>query len=175
MSRVQIVPPHPTEVLFIAENLRAPDRQEMAAVVPDMKPTEAVFRSWAVSEVAYVAQVDGIPAIIFGATPDGCVWMVCTDDIKKAPLEILRLSKRVIQGFLKLYPVIWNQADCRNSLHLRWVTRLGFNLGPFAYVNGYPFRQFYLSREEASSCATQPSSSPSSPLQSQSEPPSQAQ
>lgn len=129
-------------VLEIAENLRPEDRRELETAT-GRTAVEAVFRSLAVSEIAYVSRYKGEPHAVFGVAPSGVVWMVGTKAIEKAPMSTYKAAKEIIHGLLENhYETLWNHVDCRNELHIKWLKALGFNFGSVRYVNGMPFQFF---------------------------------
>lgn len=159
MSRVEVKPITAPSALYVAENLRVADRQELETASGGLSPTEALFRAWAWSELAWVAYVDGKPAVVFGVCNGGVIWLVGTDDISRAAKAIFKLSKVAIGELLTIYPRLYNKADCRNRLHLRWLRLLGFTMGGLENVSGLPFQHFYMNRKEDSPCASPQQSS----------------
>lgn len=149
MHEVRVVPfTIPADVHFVADHLRAEDKRELETAT-GLTAHEAVFASWASSELTYVAHIDGLPAVVFGVAPGGVIWLVGTDAIGPAALPVFRLSKLCVGALLDHYGALHNVADIRNHLHLRWLKLLGFTLGPLVDVNGQPFRQFYMKKKEA--------------------------
>lgn len=137
----------PADVFYIADHLREEDKRELETAT-GRTPIEAVFASWAVSEQAWVAYIDGLPAIVFGVAPGGVVWLVGTDAISRAALPVFRLSRRIVKALLDDYGFLHNIADCRNELHLRWLKLLGFTFCGTVEVNGLPFQRFYMKKQE---------------------------
>ena len=146
------------EVRYIAEHLRTADRQELETA-SGVSAEEARSRAWGLSQNRWVALVDDLPAFVFGVVNDparglaGVIWMVCTDRIARAPRGVLRTSQECLDEIAKHFDLLHNQADCRNTLHLRWIKKLGFTLDDIVQVNGLPFQRFHLTRKEARPCA----------------------
>lgn len=135
-------------VLEIAENLRPEDRRELETATGH-SAVEAVFRSLASSEWAYVSRYKGEPHAVFGVTSGGVIWMVGTKAIEKSPIATLKLAREFIAGLLEHhYQILWNQVDARNTLHIRWLESLGFSFGAHPkFKNGMPFIPFYKERK----------------------------
>jgi hypothetical protein len=148
MSHLVEVQPYtiPADVHFVADHLRAEDRQELETAT-GRTAHEAVFSSWAASEHTWVAHIDGLPAVLFGVAPGGVIWLVGTDAIGPAALPVFRLSRKCVAALLEHHGRLHNVADIRNHLHLRWLKLLGFTMANLVAVNGQPFRRFHMEKE----------------------------
>lgn len=131
----------------LASRLRTADIQELASL--GKTPGEALTESVQATARAYVAvDKDDAPICIFGVLDvgegRGVVWLLGTDAIKQHYRQFLRLSWQglalVMDGFTYLY----NVADPRNDLHIRWIKWLGFKLGQMhpLGIHGEPFQFF---------------------------------
>lgn len=116
------------DALFIANNMRQADREELQAsfgMPPELILPQAIGRPRVLTWEA-----DGKPVAIGGVDPSipfvGVVWMVATDDIVKHRMKFLRQCKPVLDQLHKEYPILTNMVDARNSLHIRWLKWLGF-------------------------------------------------
>jgi hypothetical protein len=158
MKRAQVIQPTATDALYVALNLRQADRRELETA-SGVSAVEAVFRAWGWSEVSWIIEIDGKPAVIFGVAKDGVIWMVGTDAISTVRKEFFRLAQSIVEQLLQWYPRLHNQADCRNELHLRWLRLLGFTMGEFVGVNGKTFRQFHRERKEGHAPCANPQQS----------------
>lgn len=98
--------------------------------------------------------VEEQPSVIFGITPSpgnssaGIIWLLSTEEIRRAPLSILREAREWVDYFTARYSSIYNIADERNDLHIRWIQLLGFTLGDTYALNGHAFRAFYKTVQE---------------------------
>lgn len=136
----------PADVHFIADNLRAEDRMELATVT-GRTAHEAVFSAWAYSEHCWVALIDGVPGVVFGVGEGGVIWMVGTDAISRVALPFFRQGRIIVRRLLDVYGRLHNRADCRNHLHLRWLKLLGFTFDDTVEVNGHQFQRFHMNKE----------------------------
>lgn len=131
------------EAEALGPRLRPEDKQEVETAT-GMTAGEVVPASLLHSHECYTVRLSPHeePCVIFGMTEDGLVWMLCTDDIRKAPLSILREARAWIDHWMSYCGYLWNLVDSRNTLHVRWLTLLGFTFGEPIDVNGFPFLPF---------------------------------
>lgn len=139
------------DILWVASHLRPEDRQEVETAT-GCSPDVALPASVPNCDEAYAAYLMDQPAenpcVLFGVSKDprqqaGIVWMVCTPDIYKAPLAIIKAAKDFIALWGGQYGRLHNVADSRNQLHLKWLKAMGFTLGPYYNINGVPFQHFW--------------------------------
>lgn len=99
----------------------------------------------------WMIYLGGKPSVLTGVTPHpnqegtGIVWMLGSDDIEAYPRLFHILSQHTLQDMFEVYPRMTNVVDMRNSTHVLWLRRLGFQFtkihqrwGPF----GLPFIEF---------------------------------
>lgn len=137
----------PGDVAELAPNLRACDRAECIALGWD--PEKALEASYASSTQRY-AIIDGSSVIgMFGAGPTdmpqlGSIWLLGSDRIQGIRFRFLRESRTWVERMHGEFPALWNRADSRNLLHLRWLQWLGFTIIGTAphETSGVVFHQF---------------------------------
>lgn len=98
-----------------------------------------ILRSEAVYEplaMFGVVSMDQNPAV-------GQVWFLGSDEIKTHSMEFLRKSKGWIENFHSGYPVLYNNIDARNTVHIKWLQWLGFQFINELHNYGYEGRTFY--------------------------------
>lgn len=99
----------------------------------------------------WMIYLGGNPSVLTGVTPypnmegSGIVWMLGSYDIETHPKLFHILSQKVLTEMFEAYPRLTNVMDIRNSVHMLWLRRLGFQFtrlhqrwGPF----GLPFIEF---------------------------------
>ena len=116
----------------IAAELRAADVAEVSAL--GSRPYGAVESSRLASDIAWVAFVDGKPAMMFGVcqpltAEEAEVWALGTDVCTGVPREMLWYGRKIVRGLLKRYPVMVNVCDARYAAAHRWLKRIGFTVG----------------------------------------------
>jgi len=154
-----IWPAEPSDVDIILEDgLRQQDLDELAAL--GREPEEALrgaFESCGV--LVFTVHVNDRPVAMFGAAPYladeeadiGVVWMLGTDGLLGARRLLLVEAPKWINLLMKVYPILTNYVDERNSVSIRWLERMGFEFpytDDFVTDQGITFRRFVL-------CATQ--------------------
>ena len=121
-----------------------------------MTPREALEASYKSSLVRLTFLYKGEVAGMFGIrvdnllAKDAVVWLLTTDLIHKMRIRFLKLSKYFIGYFLRLYPLIHNFVDDRNTACIRWLKWCGaFVSTPTRFgVDGLPFRYFMFEGEK---------------------------
>jgi hypothetical protein len=99
----------------------------------------------------WMIYLGGKPSVLTGVSPyplhegTGIVWMLGSADIEQYPKLFHILSQQVLKDMFAFYPRLTNVVDVRNTTHVLWLRRLGFNFtklhqkwGPF----GLPFFEF---------------------------------
>ena len=137
-----------TEVdcIYLSENLRQEDIQEIKAVVGNLPPLLSLLTGLKMSSVPLViCNADCKPVAMLGVVPNGLIgfiWMVGTDDLKKISLSFLRNSKDVCDVLKGKHQILHNYVDKRNKLHINWLKWMGFSI--INEVNyGIENRKFY--------------------------------
>jgi hypothetical protein len=69
----------------------------------------------------------------FGASPAGApgvgvVWLLATQEIERHPVRFYRESKRMFGNVTEKYETLINWVDQHNTLSLRWLQWLGFEI-----------------------------------------------
>ena len=72
----------------------------------------------------YFKAPNGMSAAIGGAEPNGRIWLLCTDTVKKYPLTFIRDIKKFVDD--RPEKLLWNVVDKRNTTHIKLLRFLGF-------------------------------------------------
>lgn len=115
----------------IAPHLRDADKNEIiASHGHDIE--NAIAASINASEASTVCLPDGTPICIFGIGGDGqgygIPWMIGTDEMIKHRKALIRDARNWIERQLKRYPILYNYADGRNTVHINWLRHMGFTI-----------------------------------------------
>ena len=134
------------DCIYLSENLRKEDIQEIKAVVGNLPPLLSLLTGLKISSVPLViCNADCKPVAMLGVVPNGLIgfiWMVGTDDLKKISLSFLRNSKDVCDVLKGKHQILHNYVDKRNKLHINWLKWMGFSI--INEVNyGIENRKFY--------------------------------
>lgn len=121
-----------TDAEYIAANLRLGDRREIAKSGLDCR--SAVLASFSGSDDCFTADIDGVPAMIFGVESrifeeGATVWALGTDACSGVPLQMVKVGRKIIKTFLTKYSYLENYTDADYEQSHRWLRSLGFSLG----------------------------------------------
>lgn len=80
-------------------------------------------------------KVDGEAAAMFGVCPSteegvGIVWMVGTNLMFEAKRELVEDAPLWMDMFNKVFPVLTNYVDSRNTVSIAWLRKMGFDFPP---------------------------------------------
>ncbi len=143
---IEIVGARPHHIATIAHRARAIDRVECAVGGSSVK--QALRYGLSTAFQAWTAKVDGRPEAMFGVstvttlTGRGVVWMIMTDDAAKKRTALLRLGRRYTEALQRHFDFLENYVHADNDLAIRWLSRLGFVVGPVDVIRGHPMRYF---------------------------------
>lgn len=118
------------DIEMMKKHLRASDVQEVWAS-HHHTPEKALELSFAVSELCLTVDVKGMPAVIFGITPQtlldnsALVWMLATNRIRLIRKSFIKECRHYIDMMLIRYPILENYVDARNKLSIRWLKWCG--------------------------------------------------
>jgi hypothetical protein len=138
---------------MMKNHLRLSDVQEVWAS-HHHTPEKALELSFAVSELCLTVDVKGMPAVIFGITPQtlldnsATVWMLATEKIRHIRKSFVKECQHYIDMMLIRYPVLENYVDARNVESIRWLKWCGAVIEeakPYG-VEQLPFHYFYFGR-----------------------------
>lgn len=148
MTEYAIVPATSEHARELAMTMRQADRDEAFAQT-GQHPALALGMTVGSSVAAWTGLVDGVVACMFGVTGNegeevGHPWMIGSRLIVKHQRAFLRRNRAVVEEMQSLFPVLENYVDERNSIAIRWLKWLGFDIfetephGPYKL----PFHRF---------------------------------
>lgn len=131
----------------IGPKLRKADISEIKAASGRL-PSDALMRGVLNSRPCYTAITpDGEPSGMFGVVPadknTGIIWALFTDNILNHRKEFMRVSRQVVEECNNQYALLTNVVDARNTVHVRWLRKLGFVFLREIEEYGYEKRKFY--------------------------------
>jgi hypothetical protein len=138
------------DAVWLADHLREEDLRELNSAQSGRLPKAILARALGVSSYAFVAQkpeglvcIGGVAPIGDGA---GSAWLLGSDLMTGNKLALGRVSRQCVDLMHRDHRIIYNHADSRNALHLRWLRWCGFKELPptttFA-EDGTPFIPFF--------------------------------
>ena len=149
MDKIEIREVEDGDVAVLVRNMRKHDVQEVNAATR-MGVRNAVETSVNLSTYAKTGLVNDELVCMWGVCPislissSGSPWMLGTDLIEKKQRIFLRRSKPWLEDIKKGYKTLENHVDERNTLSVRWLKWLGFEMNkaePYG-VNGELFHKF---------------------------------
>ena len=134
----------------IAASLRSADAQELRSA-SGLGADEALRRSvegsdklwllWAGAKPVFVCGVAGLPTI-----PEvGIVWGVGANAIEHHPKAFTRACMKITAEMHKTFPVLMNWVDERNTVHVKWLEWMGYEMKESTNLfskDGTSFRRF---------------------------------
>ena len=132
----------------VCENMREMDRLE-AVYQTGQEPEDALRLTYLAGEqVLTIAGDKDQPMGLCGVVSDGCIWMICTDELfsnKKYKIQLIRKGREWVDSLLKSYKVLYNFVYAENDSAIKWLKSLGFtfiNYHERYGIQGKPFYEF---------------------------------
>lgn len=139
------------DAIYVAPRLREADKQETWAYL-GLDPLNVLPRNVAQDPNTWtMVGNDGSPVGLFGVSAVatlpyfGLVWMCSTDAIHDHKRELIVMAPQWLDKLHALHPLLGNHIDARNTVHVRWLRRMGFSLlrtHQHFGVEGRPFHEF---------------------------------
>lgn len=120
-----------SDVDYLAGVLRYDDIRELAAL--EITPDEALLEGLMFSSPCFTGlDKDGWPALMVGAVPyaglHAAIWLLGTDAIETQSIRFLRYSRPILEVFFDHYRHLFNYVHSKNTVHIRWLSWLGFEI-----------------------------------------------
>lgn len=146
--------PSTSDMLTLAQTLRAPDREELFLGTGQPDPVDSIRDAMDASYLCESLRFnDGTLAAIWGVVPQpaatGSIWMLCSDGVEARSSQFLRACPALVQYAHTIYPTLLCAPWRGNALHLRWLEWLGFTPGA---VHGH----FQLYSHVRTTCSSHP-------------------
>lgn len=143
-------PSVPQDAHLLAPRLRKEDVEEIRAASGN-EPLQALLNGilegtecWTIigngDEVLGLFGVNHMPEYGPG---QACVWMLAADGLPSIRAEFFKQTPEWIAHFHTRFPVLWNYIDARQTMHIRWLKRLGFRFIKQHEAYGHEQRPFY--------------------------------
>lgn len=117
-----------SDVIMVADKMRVSDREEILAS-NGYAPEEALEKGFDQSSVCKTVVYKGSPIAMFGVVPyegdKACLWLLGTDALDQVHVCFGRMSKKIIEQFLQVYPYLYNYVDARNEKTIAWLEWCG--------------------------------------------------
>ena len=130
----------------VCKNMREIDRLE-AVYQTGQEPADALRLTYLAGEqVLTIAGDNDQPMGLCGVISDGCIWMICTDELftnKKYKIQLIRKGREWVDNLLKSYKVLYNFVYAENHSAIKWLKSLGFTFVNYYKEYGEQKKPFY--------------------------------
>ena len=143
---IECVPSTPAHIGTLATRMREIDAAECA--IAGMSPRETLRMGLANSETVWTVKINGRPEAMFGVVNAsmlegrGRIWLLMTEDGARQHRAIVRLGGIYTAALARHYRILENYVHAKNDKAIRWLSRLGFHVGPVDVIAGQPMRFF---------------------------------
>ena len=135
-----------TDLKYVAANMREVDKLE-ALYQTGQEPADALRLTYLAGEqVLTIAGDADQPMGLCGVVSDGCIWMICTDELfsnKKYKIQLIRKGREWVDSLLKSYKVLYNFVYAENDYAIKWLKALGFTFVNYYEKYGEQEKPFY--------------------------------
>tara|TARA_B100000378_G_scaffold72490_2_gene55891 strand:- start:13459 stop:13911 length:453 start_codon:yes stop_codon:yes gene_type:complete len=130
----------------VCKHMRDMDRLE-AVYQTGNEPEDALRLSYlSGQQVLAIAGDDDQPMGLCGVISDGCIWMICTDELfsnKKYRIQLIRKGRKWVDKLLQSYKVLYNFVYAENHTAIKWLKALGFTFVNYYEKYGDQEKPFY--------------------------------
>ena len=130
----------------VCKHMRDMDRLE-AVYQTGNEPEDALRLSYlSGQQVLAIAGDNDQPMGLCGVISDGCIWMICTDELftnKKYKIQLIRKGREWVDNLLKSYKVLYNFVYAENHSAIKWLKALGFTFVNYYEKYGDQEKPFY--------------------------------
>lgn len=155
---LEVRPAIAADVPHLALRLRHEDMAEIVAASGET-PAVALGRGWLESEPCWTVLYKGEPSAMFGVCPTadvewarfGRVWFLGSDKADLWSLSMHKFTTAWLRELCKGFDILGNVVDERQTVHLRWLKRVGFRQirrYPQWGHHGLPFVELIITSEE---------------------------
>ena len=145
--------PTKKDAVYIAENLKQNNRQEVLAVIGNNCLTD-ILRSMEASDMLGCFKYNGKPLAIYGVIPDsimgntGIAWLLFSAEAMQHRQVVGRYTKRGLRAIMAKYEFVYNWVNTGNKDIIRWLKWLGAKFkGPYKHgIYGIEHYYFYFER-----------------------------
>ena len=153
-----------TDALFILNNLRDEDREEVSLIYGEdwLKKALSSSMSSDFSIMKIITHKGTRPFAMGGVCPlegnpkIGCVWLLSTPEVQQHQIPLLRTLKRYTEEFDSEFDLTYNYIYKKNHLAKNWLKWLGYrfdNPHPTWAEYSDDFEYFYRLRKDNILCA----------------------
>ena len=148
-SNATVLPATVAHAVYIGENLRAQDKEELRALSPEDSFPDIMVASHTISyPLCFTVIWERKPVAMFGVAPTptketGSVWMLGTDGLLAAGRYLNRYTRQWVEWMNSIYPTLVNECAASNSVSIAWLKHTGFEFGLPHNRHGISFIPFW--------------------------------
>lgn len=143
---IEVVPARPQHIGPIASRMREIDVRE--CLIVGHSPKAALRLGLLGSTIAWTVKIDGRAEAMMGVVPisymegRGRPWLLMTDVAASKQMSLVRLGRIYTAAMHRHYNLLENWIHADNDVTVRWLSRLGYAVGPVDVIKGSPMRPF---------------------------------
>lgn len=131
------------DVMNLIGNLRKDDLEELEA----MGSTDVIslMDGYIFSDECYSAFVNNHIIGMFGFNKrTNSIWFLGSDECEHCKRQWIRTAGYYIKHFLEISPILTNTVSTKNTLHIKWLKRMGAKFSASYLINDHYFQDFYI-------------------------------
>ena len=124
-------------MLYVAENMKPADREEVHATLGHRRYADALRLSAAsAASVRIAISAYGEPVAIFGVTTvsvlynTGAPWLMTVNATRRHRRALMTLGREYTAAMLQNYDRLTNHVDARHTESVAWLQHIGFTVEP---------------------------------------------
>lgn len=135
------------DIQLLVNNLRQDDIDELTA--GGSTPLVSLMNGYLMSDECYSAFANNLIIGMFGVNyQTHSIWFLGNDLCASVKREWIRTAAYYIRHFLELSPVLMNTVSTKNTLHIKWLKRMGAKFSAPYERNNHLFQDFYIIKGE---------------------------
>ena len=135
-----------SDLNYVCQNMRQMDRLE-GLYQTGQDPEDALRLSYLFGKtILTIAGDKDQPMGLCGVAKDGCIFMICTDELfsnKKYKIQLIRKGREWVDSLLKNYKILYNFVYAENDSAIKWLKSLGFTFIQYHEHYGMQGKPFY--------------------------------
>ena len=135
-----------SDLNYVCQNMRQMDRLE-GLYQTGKDPEDALRLSFLFGKtILTIAGDEDQPMGLCGVIKDGCIFMICTDELfsnKKYKIQLIREGRKWVDSLLKNYKMLYNMVYAENHSAIKWLKALGFTFINYHAKYGKESKPFY--------------------------------
>ena len=131
------------DVSLLVNNLRQDDLDELEA--GGSTPLTSLMDGYLLSDECYSAFAGNHIVGMFGVNyQTHSIWFLGNDLSATVKKEWIRTAAYYIKHFLEISPILTNTVSVKNTVHIKWLKRMGAKFSAPYMRNNHYFQDFYI-------------------------------